>query len=69
VQGRRGLFALTVMICEISKNISAQTKSQNSQIPFKNLRDFRNMIHDLDNISKAKNLLSYVKNNENNLYN
>lgn len=63
-EGRAALFGITTMICEISKDVSVQTKLLNSTIPFQQLRDFRNKIHDMDVIAKAKKLLECVETNK-----
>lgn len=60
-EGRAALFSITVLIGEISKDISLQTKLLNNTIPFKELKDFRNKIHDIDSPDKAKKLFNLVE--------
>lgn len=64
-EGQSALFGITMMIGEILKNISDQTKQKNQNVYFDSFKDFRNKIHDLDKTVKAQKLLKYIDDEKN----
>jgi|GEM_PF-5781316 len=64
-QGRSSLFSIAIMVGETTKNISQQTKLLNPNIPFKELKEFRNKLHSLDAVAQAKSLLEFVESEDN----
>lgn len=60
-EGRFALCSTIFMIGEVVKSISDQTKQKNQNIPFKELKDFRNKLHDLDVMAKSKKFLNCVE--------
>jgi ankyrin repeat protein/uncharacterized protein with HEPN domain len=59
--GRESLVSACFMLGEYAKSISINTKTQNDKIPFKQLKEFRNIIHKLDILSDARKLFTVIE--------
>lgn len=60
-QGKTALLGITIMIGEIGKNVSEQTKDKNKDLGLHILKEFRDKIHKfLDYTPNAKHLFAYL---------
>ena len=61
IDGREALLSACFMLGEYAKSISINTKTQNDKIPFKQLKEFRNLIHKLDILADARKLFTLIE--------